>query len=98
MRIPGYFPDMSIWILEIASITAIERLLCRFDDLGPCFFRLFHHHVDFFFTADILSKGKFRRTWRLNREVCIVSNALFWPNSKLYTGSYIQEDDGSILN
>src|SRR5207245_2897225 len=35
LRIPGDFPDMAIWILEIARIPPIERLLCRFDDRGP---------------------------------------------------------------
>ncbi len=54
LRIPGDFPDMLIWILEIASIPPIESNLCRFDDLGPCLLRLFHHQVDFFLTADIL--------------------------------------------
>ena len=83
LRIPGDFPDMLIWILEIASIPAIKRLLCRCDDLCPCFFRLLHHQVDFFFTADILSQGKVRCTWGFNWEVGIVSDACAWPQSKL---------------
>ena len=83
LGIPGDFPDMLIWILEIASIPSIERLLCRFDDRCPCCFGLLHHQVDFFFAADILGQGKFRRTWSLNREMGIVSNASSWPKSKL---------------
>ena len=85
LRIPGDFPDMLIWILEIASIPSIESHLCRFDDLGPGLLRLLHHPVDFFLTADILSQGKVRRTGSLNRDGGIVSNALSWPQSELDT-------------
>ena len=75
LRIPGDFPDMLIGILEVASIASIERLLCRFDDRGPCGFGLVHHQVDFFFTADIVGQGKVRRTGSMNRQVSIVSDA-----------------------
>ena len=82
LGIPRDFPDMLIGILEIAGIAAIEGLLCRFEDGGPGGFGLLHHQVDFFFAADILSQGKFGRTWSLNRKVGIVSNACSWPKSK----------------
>src|SRR5947209_5516160 len=63
LRVPGDFPDMAIWILEIASVPPIERLLCRFDDPGPGAFRLFHHQVDFFFAADILALPRIWGFW-----------------------------------
>ena len=88
---------MLIWILKIASIPPIERLLCRLDDRCPCGFRLLHHQVDFFFTADIVSKGKIRRTWGLNREVGVVSKACSWPKSKLHPVLQLKEDDRSVL-
>ena len=97
LRIPGDFPDMLIGILEVASIASIEGLLCRFEDRGPCGFGLVHHQVDFFFLADILSKGKFRRTGSLNQEVCIVSNTLSWPKRELQTSLKVEESDCAIL-
>src|SRR3954452_21288615 len=61
LRIPDDVPDMSIRILEIAGIPAIERLLGGLDNNGASPASLLHEFVDLVSSLDIVPDRERRR-------------------------------------
>jgi len=80
--IPDDLPQMTIRVLEITGVASPKCIVGSFDDLCTCSFRLLHHHVNFFFAADIMTDGKLGRAMRGFGEVRVMSNILARPNGK----------------
>ncbi len=51
----GHFPQVPIWIFEVAAVASAENLLRFFHELGPGVHGLIDHFIDFFFRAHVVS-------------------------------------------
>ncbi len=88
---------MTVRVLEVAGVAAVERSLRRFDDLCARPLRLSHDGVDFLPRGDVVADGELERAWRLHGHAAVRREALAWPQRQLQPRLQIEECDGSVL-
>src|SRR3989442_7009918 len=88
---------MTIGVLEVAGVTAPERVLRGLGYSRTCLFGLLHDRINFLFTVHIMADGKFGGTFRIFRNLCIICNVVSWPNCEFHAGVQIEEGNGAML-
>src|SRR6516162_823871 len=88
---------MLIGVLKIPRIASPKRLLGRLDDPCSCPPGLFHHCVNFLFTADIMSKSELARTMSRLGSVRVIGDVGSRPDGELQTRLQIKKGDGSMF-
>src|SRR6266581_2017079 len=97
LRIPCHFPQMPVWVLEVARVTAPKGVVRRLYHDGTRLFGLFHHRVDFGLRGDVVPDGEVGRVGFAKSDPRIASNALSGPQRELQTGLQVEESDCAIL-
>ncbi len=56
--IPDYFPKVSIRISKVSSISSVEGVLCRLDDVCPRLSGFGHHFVNVLTARNVVPDGE----------------------------------------
>ena len=96
-RIERHFPQVTVRILEVAGVAAIERRLRSLDDLRPRLLRLPHDRVDFLPGGDVVADGELERAGCLQGQAAVRGEALAWPQGQLQSRAQVEEGDRAIL-
>ncbi len=88
---------MVVRVLEIAGITAPERLLRRFDQSSAGSDGLFHHGIDFSFRRDIVTNREFGRAAPGLRYPCVMGNIGPCKKREFQPTLQIEENNGAML-
>src|SRR5438128_680929 len=88
---------MAIGILEVPGASGPEGVRRRLLDFGTGTFRLLHDGGHFLFAADVVADGEFRRTWRCEGDVHIVSNLFPRPEREIEAVLQIKESHRAAL-
>src|SRR5688500_8646791 len=97
LRVVNHFPKMPIGVLEIACITAPERVVCRFDDRGAGGRRLLHDRVHLGLAGNIVTKRKIGSARSSDFEAGIMSQAATWPDGELQALLKVEERHGPVF-
>ena len=81
---------MTIWILEVARVAAVEGCLRMLDDAGASLFGLLHDGIDFCWRGDVVRKSELRGAGVLQWHAgyrpqcsCVATTPSLRPDSRL---------------
>src|SRR5258705_12862823 len=90
-------PKVTVRILEVPRIAAIERWLCRLDDLCTRPLCLSHHGVDLFPGGHVVADRELDRAGCFHRQTGVRREALARPQGHLEARMQLEESDSAIL-
>src|SRR5690606_16918078 len=90
-------PDVPVRILEVARVSAPERLVGRLEDQRPRGFCLLHHAVDFIGGRDVVTQRQLGRARVGDGKPRIVCDTGPGPERDLQPVLEVEEHDGTML-
>ena len=88
---------MTVGILEVTRVAAVERRLRRLHDRGAGALGLTHQIVDLGFGGDVVGEGEFGGARWLLRQAAVRGEAPPRPERELQARLQLEERDGSVL-
>src|SRR5438094_4691119 len=88
---------MPVWVLEVAGVAAVKRIVSALQDTRARSRRLCHDGVDFGFRGYVVREAKFGRALRRHADAGILREARSGPERELESRLQIEERHGAIL-